>query len=103
MPRNQQQDFVFVKPCGCPVAVVLKHSRHGARDEDHAWREVFETAKAQREAAARGVRCVLVDHAAYVRDYSELLRHGCPHGPGRLGGYRSAQVGERQQSKAVGR
>lgn len=81
MPRNQREQFVFVKSCGCPVAVMEKHSRHGARDEDHAWREVYETPRAQREAVMRGVRCVLMDHSAYVRDYSELMLHGCPHGP----------------------
>lgn len=79
MPRDQRQHFVFVKPCGCTVAVALKHSRHGARDEEHAWRQIYETARAQREAAARGVRCVQVDHAAYLRDHAESMRTGCVH------------------------
>jgi hypothetical protein len=79
MPRDNRQHFVFVKAGGCTVAVTLKHSRHGARDEDHAWRLVYETPRAQREAAARGTRCVLVDHATYLRDHAESMREGCTH------------------------
>lgn len=79
MPRDQRQHFVFVKSCGCAVAVTEKHSRHGAGDEEHAWRQIYETAKAQREAAQRGITCVLVDHATYVRDHSGSMLEGCTH------------------------
>lgn len=73
-----RQDYVFVKPCGCAVAVVVKGQ--AARDEDAAWREIYgRSARAKREAAARGITCVLVDHEVWVRDYSESMLNSCSH------------------------
>lgn len=77
MPKANEE-YVFVLPCGCAIAMVMR--RKPVMDEDSAWREVYgRSVEAHREAAVRGIRCVLVDHNTYIRDYSESMKTDCPH------------------------
>lgn len=77
MPRVNQE-YVFRTRCGCAFAVVMR--RKPVLSEAEAWKAVYgRSLAAHREAASRGVTCVLVDHDVYVRDHSESMRAGCTH------------------------
>lgn len=77
MPKREREFFVFTKPCGCWVASVLKGAS-AARDEDHAWREIYPMRGDERLATLAGVRCRLVDQETFSEVYAAKPM-GCSH------------------------
>ncbi len=74
---KQRHHFVFVKACGCPAAVL--EAGRWCRDEDAAWRQIFDTRARERAAVAAGLRLVHVEHDTYCRHWHPLMLSGCPH------------------------
>lgn len=76
MPRSNHE-YVFVRPCGCAVDMVIH--RMPVLDEGSAWRQVFGSAQGAREARLAGIRCVQVDHDTFLRQYAKSMYEGCTH------------------------
>lgn len=79
-PRRAQAErrhWVFVDPCGCPFGLI--EQSHFYPDEDTAWDGMYDTRTEERQARARGVQAVFVDHATYERDFYSRMTTPCPH------------------------
>jgi hypothetical protein len=69
--------FVFLRPCGCPFGLAEQTSR--CRDEDTAWRHMYDSRAEERAAVAAGVRVEFVDHATYEERFYPLMTQTCTH------------------------
>lgn len=79
-PRRAQEDrrhWVFLNPCGCPFGLVEQGANY--RDEGSAWDGMYDTRAEERQARAKGVTSVFVDHATYEREYYGRMAKPCPH------------------------
>ncbi len=76
--RYDRHHYVFLAACGCPFGLVEATWRNPS--EEAAWASMYHgRRRAIREARARGVRVVHVDHATYVRELCDLMTGACPH------------------------
>ena len=74
----ERHHHVFLAACGCPFGLVEATWR--SLSEDAAWASMYHGRRRTiREARARGVRVVHVDHATYVRELCDLMTGACPH------------------------
>jgi hypothetical protein len=83
-PNSERHHYVFLKPCGCPIGLVEASARAPGgppriADENAAWDEMYDTRAQERDARARGVHVVHVDHAQYSRELFPKMSRGCPH------------------------
>jgi len=77
MPKRDQ--WVFLKPCGCPVGVMEGYLADTAGE---AMSEMYDRNKDLRRAVATGIKVHLISFAEYEQKYFEKMRpsYTCPHG-----------------------